>query len=124
MLRTRTKEINSIQEHGTFEFLTIDEDVPTDYQLAPPWIIFDVKSDLRRKARLVVGGHEVDARDHTKYSSVVRFDSIRLLNVIAKAQNLKVLAGDVGNAYLYAYTLNLDRSYKAEKLLLGRVYMA
>jgi hypothetical protein len=82
------------------------------------------KVRFKKKGKVVVGGHEVDARDHTKYSSVVRFDSIRLLNVIAKAQNLKVLAGDVGNAYLYAYTLNLDRSYKAEKLLLGRVYMA
>jgi hypothetical protein len=30
--------------------------------------------------------------------------SIRLLNVIAKAQGLECLAGDVGNAYLNAYT--------------------
>ncbi len=36
--------------------------------------------------------------------SVVRLDSIRLLNVIAKAQGLDVLAGDVGNAYLNAET--------------------
>jgi len=49
-------------------------------------MIFDIKSDLRRKARIVVGGHKVDTRDHTSYSSVVRLDSIRLLNVIAKAQ--------------------------------------
>jgi hypothetical protein len=67
-------------------------------------MIFDVKSDSRRKARLVVGGHKVDAKDNTSYSSVVRLDSIKLLNVIAKAQNLKVLAGDVRNAYLNAYT--------------------
>jgi hypothetical protein len=30
--------------------------------------------------------------------------SIQLLNVIAKAQGLECLAGDVGNAYLNAYT--------------------
>jgi hypothetical protein len=28
------KEINGIQEHGTFEFLTMDDEVPADYQLA------------------------------------------------------------------------------------------
>jgi hypothetical protein len=67
-------------------------------------MIFDVKPDLRRKARLVAGGHKVDARGHSSFSSVVRLDSIRLLNVIAKAQGLQVLAGDVGNAYLNADT--------------------
>jgi hypothetical protein len=67
-------------------------------------MLFDVKSDLRRKARLVVGGHKVDARDHNSYSSLVRLDSIRLLNVVAKVQNLKVSAGDVRNPYLNAYT--------------------
>jgi hypothetical protein len=29
------KEINGIQEHGTFEFLPIDSDTPHGYQLAP-----------------------------------------------------------------------------------------
>jgi len=67
-------------------------------------MIFDVKSDLRRKARLVVGGHKVDASNQNSYSSVVKLDSTRLLNVIAKAQGLKVLAGDIGNAYLNAET--------------------
>jgi hypothetical protein len=67
-------------------------------------MIFTVKSDLRRKARLVPGGHKINADNHNSYSSVVRLDSIRLLNVIAKAQGLKVLAGDDGNMYLHAET--------------------
>jgi hypothetical protein len=67
-------------------------------------MIFTVKADLRRKARLVAGGHMINADGHSSYSSVVRMDSIRLLNVIAKAQGLDVLAGDVGNAYLNADT--------------------
>jgi hypothetical protein len=80
------KEIDGIQEHGTFEFLEPDSDVPEGYQLAPLSMIFDVKSDLCRKARLVIGGHKVDASGHTSYSSVEQLDSTRLLNVIAKAQ--------------------------------------
>ncbi len=67
-------------------------------------MILNVKTDLRRKARLVAGGHKVNADGHSSYSSVVRLDSIRLLNVIAKAQGLGVLVGDVGNAYLNADT--------------------
>jgi hypothetical protein len=53
---------------------------------------------------LVVGGHKVDASNQSSYSSVVKLDNTRLLNVIAKAQGLKVLAGDIGNAYLNAET--------------------
>jgi hypothetical protein len=96
------KEISSIQEHKTFEFLHPDALPPEGYQCAPLRMIFDVKSDLRRKARLVVGGHKVDASNQSSYSSVEKLDSTRLLNVIAKAQGLKVLAGDIGNAYLNA----------------------
>jgi hypothetical protein len=98
------KEIQGIQDHGTFLFLPPGALPPEGYQEAPLRMIFTVKSDLRRKARLVAGGHKVNAEGHISYSSVVRMDSIRLLNVIAKAQNLKVLAGDVGNAYLHADT--------------------
>ncbi len=98
------KEIGSIQEHGTLRFLPPGAKPPKGYQKAPLRMIFDIKPDLRCKARLVAGGHMIDARGHTSYSSVVRLDSIRLLNVIAKAQGLEVLAGDVGNAYLNAET--------------------
>jgi len=98
------REIDSIQEYQTFEFLPPGSDAPSGYKLAPLKMVFDVKSNLRRKARLVVGGHKVNANKHTSFSSVVQLDSTRLLNVIAKAQGLKVLAGDVGNAYLNAET--------------------
>jgi hypothetical protein len=42
------KEIDGIQEHGTFEFLPPDSEIPQDYQLAPLRMIFDVKSDLQK----------------------------------------------------------------------------
>jgi len=96
------KEISSIQEHKTIEFLHPNASPPEGYQRAPLRMIFDVKSDLRRKARLVVGGHKIDASDQSSYSSVVKLDSTRLLNVIVKAQGLKVLAGDIGIAHLNA----------------------
>jgi hypothetical protein len=71
------KEISSIQEHKTFEFLHSDAPPPEEYQCAPLQMIFDVKSDLRRKASLVVGGYKVDASNQNSYSSVVKLDSTR-----------------------------------------------
>ncbi len=96
--------IEGIWNHGTFLFLEPGAEPPPGYQEAPLRMIFAVKSDLRRKARLVAGGHKVDASGLASYSSVVRMESTRILNVIAKAQNLQVLAGDIGNAYLNANT--------------------
>jgi hypothetical protein len=97
-------EVDSNQEHKTLIFLPPGAKPPDGYQEAPLRMIFDVKPDLRRKARLVAGGHKVDARGHSSFSSVIRLDCIRLLNVIAKAQGLRVLAGDIGNAYINADT--------------------
>ncbi len=92
-------EIKGKQGHGTLLFLDPGAQPPEGYQEAPLWMIFTVKSDLRRKARLVAGGHMIDATGYNRYSSVVRMESTRLINVIAKAHNLKVLSGDLGNAY-------------------------
>ena len=52
----------------------------------------------------MIGGHIVDSSGHSGYSSVVNMTSVRLLNMLAKAQGLECLAGDVGNAYLNAET--------------------
>jgi hypothetical protein len=77
---------------------------PEGYQEAPLRMIFTLKPDLRRKVKIVAGGHKVNAKGYTSYSTVVKLETIRLLNVIVKAQGLQVLAGDMGNAYLNADT--------------------
>ena len=68
------------------------------------FIIFDVKHYLRRKARLVAGGHLVDVLDNNVYASTVKGISIRILNVISHSMNLKQLGGDVSNAFVNACT--------------------
>ena len=98
------REMDGLHEHQTFRFLPPGSSAPEGYQLVPLRMVFDVKSDLKRKARLVIGGNRIDASEHSGYSSVVQLSSIRLLNVIAKSQGLECLAGDVGNAYLNAKT--------------------
>ncbi len=99
-----TKEMTGIREHKTFLFLPPGSEPPADYQEASLRMIFSVKPDLRRKARLVLGGHKIDSSEYNCHSSVVQLSSIRLLNVIARAQGLECLAGDIGNAYINADT--------------------
>jgi hypothetical protein len=61
-------------------------------------MIFDIKSDLTRKARLVAGGHMTDIPKDSVYASFVSRDK-RLAFMLASLNNLKVLVGDVQNAY-------------------------
>ena len=68
-------------------------------------MIFDVKADtLRRKARLVAGGHLLEALGVDVYSSTVKSISVKLLHVIAHSAKLDALCGDIGNAFPNAYT--------------------
>ena len=48
------------------------------YKQIPYNIIFDVKFDLRHKARLVAGGHKTDPPREDIYSGVVGRETIKL----------------------------------------------
>jgi hypothetical protein len=65
-------------------------------------MIFEVKQDGRRKARLVAGGHMVDPMGINSRSTVVKGISVRLLDLIAHRDNLPILCGDIGNAFITA----------------------
>ena len=67
-------------------------------------MVFDIKMDFTRKARLVAGGHVADPPKSMTYSSVVLRDSIRIVFLVAALNDLDVLAADPRNAYLNAKT--------------------
>jgi len=62
------------------------------------------QEDLRRKARLVSGGHVVDSSMYESYSSVVQTRTIRILETIAFNEDLKFVTVDIGNALVQADT--------------------
>ena len=70
------------------------------FQFAPLRMIFAVKVYLRRKSRLVIGGHVVDSSGHHFYASTMKSVSARILMTIAAANHLYVKMGDIDNAYL------------------------
>ena len=86
-----------------FEFMD-DIDVPAGYKLIDCHMIFDVKMDLTRKARLVAGGHQTEVPTESTYSSVVSRDSVRIAFTLAALDDLEVLSADVQNAYLNSPT--------------------
>jgi hypothetical protein len=77
------------------------------YQKTTLTIIYDVKQDLRRKARLVAGGHLVDPLYHSVYSSTVKGISVKLQHVISHKADLSQLCGDVSLAFVNAFTNQL-----------------
>jgi hypothetical protein len=77
------KEIGALKDLECFDFHPSNYKVKEDYQWCTLTMIFDVKQYLRRKARLVAGGHLVDCVENNIYSSTVKGISIRMLHVIA-----------------------------------------
>jgi hypothetical protein len=75
---------------------------PDDYKEIPLRMIFDVKMDFPRKARLVAGGHLTDPPEALTYSSVVSRRSVRLAFMLAKLNDLEMISTNIRNAHLNA----------------------
>jgi hypothetical protein len=88
-----------------FKFLNDDEKMLPGYSKITCHLVFDVKFDLRRKARYVAGGHLAPkVSKFLTYSSVVSRESVRIAFTIAALNDLDVIMGDVSHAYLHAKT--------------------
>ena len=88
------KVFRSFNDHDNFE----------EFQRLPYHMVFNVKFDLRRKARLVVGGdHQTGPKDES-YSGVVSLTTIRILFLLATMNKLHLWAADIGNAFLNGIT--------------------
>ena len=97
------KELNAIMSFGTFRVPDEGEDL-SEYQKIPYHVVFAVKHDGQRKARLVAGGHKTGDPTEDLYSGVVGIGNVRLLFLLAAVNGLEVRAADISNAYLYSKT--------------------
>ncbi|MGH7955331.1 MAG: reverse transcriptase domain-containing protein, partial [Gloeomargaritales cyanobacterium] len=95
-----------IEKYQTFRDYGHSKSVeaPSGYKRIRTHLVFDVKFDLRRKARLVAGGHLTDPPKDSVYSGVASTRSIRMCLFLAELNNLETCTADVGNAYLEAKT--------------------
>ena len=98
------KEIAALIHHQCFDFKSPDYKPSGEYQYCRLHFVYDIKSDLRYKARLVCDGSRIDPRGLSTRATVVKGISVRLLDLVADSQNLSVLCGDIGNAFIQATT--------------------
>ena len=99
------KEIGALLALGCFDIQDGKKyKPPSAYQYARLHLVYAVKQDLRKKARLVVDGSRVDPGALNTRATVVRGISVRLLDVIAHHWGKSILAGDIGNAFVQSKT--------------------
>lgn len=97
-------EIAQLQEYQTFHNVGRGKQIPVGFKKIRCRMIYACKHDLRHKARFVAGGHLTDTPKDVCYSGVVTLKTMRLALVAGEVNGLKVGVGDIGNAYLEAYT--------------------
>jgi len=71
-------------------------------------MVFDVKFDLRRKARLVAGGNHMDPSKEDIFSGVIGMETVRMGFLIATMNGLDICAADIGKAFLYGKEFGPD----------------
>ncbi len=77
------KEMEQIMEYKVFRDHGKNVCAPAGYKQICVHLVFDVKYDLRQKARLVAGGHLTDPSKEDVYSGVVSLCSISICMVLA-----------------------------------------
>jgi len=98
------KELVQLDDYKTFKDLGRNARPPDGYQKIRVHFVYAVKHDLRHKARLVAGGHMTEPPKDSVYCGVVSLRSMRLALLIGELNGLETMVGDIGNAYLEAYT--------------------
>jgi hypothetical protein len=92
-------ELAQLDDYNTF----IDHGIgskPVGYKRINCHIIYDVKHDMRHKARLVAGGHMTAVPKDSAYSGVVSLRSLRIAILLGELNGLSIMQADVGNVYL------------------------
>ena len=96
------KELDTLHDMGTWTPLKAGERPPKEYTFVPVHWVFDVKFDLRRKARLVAGGNWLDPGAIDTFSGVVSIENVRIAMFLSELNNMELEATDIGNAFLNA----------------------
>ena len=85
-----------------FNLLDKGDDPPVGCSKMKVHLVFDVKLDLTRKARLVADGHLTpDPADNT-YAGVVSRETVRIALTYAALHGLDIKAADIMNAFVQA----------------------
>lgn len=87
-----------------FKVLEDDENTPVGFTKLSVHMIFDVKMDLTRKARLVADGHKTPDPELSTYAGVVSRESVRIGLTYAALMGINIWGADIQNAFISAPT--------------------
>ena len=91
-----------------------------DYKYVGFHMIYDVKMDFTPKAWLGADGHRVPDPAVSTYASVVSCKIVRIALTYAALNDINIMTGDIGNAYLQAPTS--DKYFTKLEPKFGSVY--
>ncbi len=95
--------MDSLDHLNVFEYHLTRFQNEEGWQFAPLRMMFDIKQqDLKRKARLVIGGHVIDSSNHITFSSIILDISVKILMIIAVQNALSFMTADIGNVFCTA----------------------
>ena len=98
------RELDQLYSYHTFHDLGIGDAPGVGYKKIKVRFVFDTKADGRRKGRLVAQGNMKPEPKEAVHSSVAALHSLRIIVFLAELNGLKLMQGDIGNAYLESYT--------------------
>ena len=87
-----------------FDILERDEKLPVHLKELGVHLVFDVKMDMTRKARLVADGHKTADPEGSTYAGVVSRETVRIAITYAAMYGLDIMVADIQNTYLIAPT--------------------
>ena len=97
-------ELDQIFSYHTFRDLGIGVLPGPEYKRIKVRLVFDVKADGKRKGRLVARGDMTPEPEESVYSSVASLRSLCIVIFLAELNQLELMQGDIGNAYLESHT--------------------
>ena len=78
------QEVNALIKYDCFDFKTPNYKPSAEYQYCRLHFVYDIKQDLRYKARLVCNGSLRDPRGMSTRANVVKTVSVRFLDLHRK----------------------------------------
>ena len=97
-------ELDQLYSYHTFRDLGIGGSPGMGYKKIKVRFVFDAKADGRRKGHLGAWGDMMPEPEEAMYSSVAALCSLRIIVFLAELNGLKLMQGDISNAYLELYT--------------------
>ena len=88
----------------TFKVLDSGENLPVGYSKLSVHMVFDIKLDLTRKARLVADGHLTPDPVDSTYAGVVSSETVRIALTYTALTGVDIWAADIMNAFVQAPT--------------------